>query len=194
MAKKFWRWEGRSVDRSALEARLGAARSKLSEYEAKLEKATRDLERYRRPDLVRKAERAGRMAERKLTEYSERERRLTVAIGRGDTRKRTTEPKPKKAAGVWVYHPKVSYMARRNHEATVEVSFRRRDGGRMSSEEVQSALFDLVKGKDRSDLAISAVRYGRLEAEHSGRVADLRAFIGVVMSGNLETIGEEKTK
>lgn len=168
---------------------LQRVRAKLSEWEAKAARAARDLERYRRPDLVAKASRAGRLAERKLTEYSRQERRLTKAVARQRARQE------KKSDGKkYVYHPKVFY-SRRHHEAAVEVSFHWRDFGQRSTEEVQDALHDLVKGKSRPELVVEAIHYGRLDADIPlNRGAEIRSFIGIVLSGNLETIGEEIRK
>ena len=170
---------------------LEQTRNKLTHWEAEADKAARDLERYRRPDLVKKAEQRGRMAERKLREYAKQERELTRRVARADRKRRDATPKKDRAAGNWIYHPKVSY-ARQHHNATVEVSFHRRDFARMSSEEVQDALHDLVKQKNRPDIIVSGVRYGQLDADRKGQARDIRAFLGIVLSGNLETIGEEK--
>jgi hypothetical protein len=171
--------------------RLEQTRAKLAEWEAAADKAARDLSRYRRPDLVKKAERRGRMAEKKLREYAKQERDLTRRVARADRRNRDATPKRQREPGKWVYHPKVSY-ARQHHNATVEISFHRRDFARMSNEEVQDALHDLVKQKERSDIVVSGVMYGQLDADRKGQARDIRAFIGIVLSGNLETIGEEK--
>jgi hypothetical protein len=59
---------------------------------------------------------------------------------------------------------------------------------------VQDALHSLVKGRHPEHIVVTGVMYGKLEASKRGKRSDIVAFIGAVLSGVLETIGEEKVK
>lgn len=65
--------------RRQYQAELEKAQRKIAEWQAKLDKAARDVERYRRPDLVRDAEKRGRTAERQLNQWRRAEQ---SAIGK----------------------------------------------------------------------------------------------------------------
>lgn len=118
--------------RRQYQAELDKAQKKIAEWQLKLSKAARDVERYRRPDLVRDAERRGATAERQLDKWLRDE---------------------------------------------------------------QAALKKLAPtdGKERGgEIVLGAVLYGSHRPEKRMRQADIRTLLGIVMSGTIEDIGEEK--
>jgi hypothetical protein len=118
--------------RRELTRELDRVQRKVAEWQAKLDKAIRDLERYRRADLVRDAERRGRAAERQLDKWGGDEQRIL----------RKLAP---------------------------------------------------TNGKDPGgEIVLGAVYYGSHDPYKKARQGDIRMMLGIVMSGYVEEIGEEK--
>lgn len=167
-------------------SRLASAAARIDKAEAAAEKAARQLERVRRPDLVRKYERAGKAAEARRAAAEREFKKADRALSRGTESKR--QPSAPLTSGA-SYMVTVDYRGRRGHTRYVE--FVLHAPRKVNDEQVRRAVSGFSRGKPPEGWTWSALRYGTTESNATGgRVRDLDELQGLLMQQDSITVGE----